>query len=133
MENITTMQKIHLVKKGFFIGVGFAAIAAAIAGTYFLYGSKESAKNRKKITSWMLKAKGEILEKIENASELSQEIYEKMVDEVSGKYQALKNIQKNEIEEFVKELKSHWKNISKELTDSKKRIGQKTHEPVRES
>ncbi|MBX4200811.1 hypothetical protein KW786_01650 [Candidatus Parcubacteria bacterium] len=120
------------MKKAFFMGAGLATLGAAIAGAYFLYGSKDGAKNRRRIKSWMFKAKGEILEKIENASELSQETYERIVDEVSGKYQALKNIHKNEIEEFVKEVKSHWKNISKELSNSGKKSGPKSEEIIEE-
>ena len=69
-----------------------ATVAAAIAGTYFLYGSKNATKNRKKIKSWTLKAKGEILEQLESLSEVNEKIYHKIVDEVSDKYQALKNI-----------------------------------------
>ena len=43
------------------VGIGFGLTAAAVtaAGAFFLYGSKEAAKNRKKVKGWMLKAKGE--------------------------------------------------------------------------
>jgi hypothetical protein len=103
-----------------------AGVATAIAGIYFLYGSKSAAKNRKKVKAWTFKAKGEILEQFENLSEMSEEAYDKIVKEVSEKYQALKNIDKKDIEEFVAELKSYWKNISKEIgVSSKKLIKQK--------
>jgi hypothetical protein len=115
------MNTMKGVKKGIFMGVGLAAVAAAIAGAYFLYGGKDAAKNRRKVKSWMFKAKGEILEKIENASDLTKESYEKIVDEVSNKYRALKNIQQNELSGFVDEVKSHWKNIAKELSSSAKK------------
>jgi hypothetical protein len=97
------------------IGAGIATVAAAIAGTYFIYGSKNAAKNRKKVKSWMLKAKGEILEQLESLSEINEEIYHKIVKEVSDKYQALKNIDKQDMAEFIEELKSHWKNIEGEI------------------
>jgi len=94
-------------------GAGIATVAAAIAGTYLLYGSKNAPKNRRKVKSWMLKARGEILEQLENISEVNEKIYHKIVKEVADKYQALKNIDKKDIAEFVDELKGHWKNIIK--------------------
>lgn len=98
--------------KGIALGAG---ITAALVGTYFFYGSKNAAKNRKKIKPWMLKAKKEILEQLKNLSKINEKIYYKIVKEVLGKYQALKNIDKKDITEFVEELKSHWENIAKEI------------------
>jgi hypothetical protein len=92
-----------------------AAAVAAIAGAYFLYGSKNAPKNRKKVKAWSLKAKGEVLEKLEKLSDVNEQIYHKIVDEVSEKYQKMKNIDQKDIAEFIKELKSHWKKIEKEI------------------
>ena len=108
------MEKNSFVKN-VAVGAGIATVAAAIAGTYFLYGVKNAPKNRKKVKSWMLKAKGEILEQLESLSEISEDAYHKIIDEVSSKYQALRNIEKNDVVEFAEELKSHWKNIAKEI------------------
>lgn len=102
-------------------GSAIVTMAAAIAGTFFLYGSKNAVKNRKKVKSWMLSAKGEILEKMENLSEINEEIYEKIVKEVAAKYEVLKKINKTEVSEFVDELKSHWKNIVKEFSVAEKK------------
>ena len=110
------MKKISIVKG---VAVG-AALAAAAAGTYFLYGSKNAAKNRKKVKAWTLMAKGEILEQIENLSEVNEEIYHKVIKEVSDKYQALKKLDRKDVMEFVDELKSHWRGIAKKLASSKK-------------
>ena len=96
-------------------GVGLAALAAATAGAYFLYGTKKGAKTRKQIKGWMLKAKGEVLEKLEGMKDISQEAYEKVIDEVEAKYKAVKNIDQKDIAAFGKELKSHWKDIKKEV------------------
>jgi len=108
-------MKNNSIVKGVAMGAGIATAVAVTAGAYFLYGSKNANKNRKKVKSWTLKAKGEILEKLENISEVNEEIYQKIVEGVSKKYQALKNINEKDIAEFVKELKGHWKNIAKEL------------------
>ena len=109
------MVKKHNLGKDVLIGVGIAALVAATAGTYFLYGSKNAPKNRKKVKGWMLKAKGEILEKLENLSEVNEEIYHKIVGEVSDKYQALKSIDKKDVMAFADELKKHWKGIEKDI------------------
>ncbi|OHA81464.1 MAG: hypothetical protein A2675_03255 [Candidatus Yonathbacteria bacterium RIFCSPHIGHO2_01_FULL_51_10] len=93
--------------------MGIAAVAAAAAaGGYFLYG-KDGAKNRKKVRGWMLKAKGEILEKVEKLKDVSEEEYAKAIDVVAAKYRAVKSIDPAEVEAMVKELKGHWKNIKK--------------------
>lgn len=104
-------------------GVGFALTAiAAAAGAYFLYGSKDAKKNRKVVKGWALKAKGEVLEKIELAKEeLTEENYHKIVDTVAGKYEKVKNTSADEISEFGKELKSHWKSIKKHLAGAPKK------------
>lgn len=109
------MEKKHNLGKDVLIGVGIAAVVAATAGTYFLYGSKNASRNRKKIKGWMLKAKGEILEKLENVKDINEEIYHKIVNEVSNKYQALKSIDKKDVMAFADELKKHWKGIEKEV------------------
>ncbi len=102
------------------VGASLVAIAAAAAGTYFLYGSKNAAKNRKQVKAWSLKAKGEILEKLENMQEVNEGVYHKVVNEVSSKYAKLKKIDAGDIADFTDELKSHWKKIAKELGISKK-------------
>jgi len=96
-------------------GFAIAALAAATAaGVYFLYGSDTAKKNRKQIKSWMLKAKGEVLEKMEKARELKKADYEKMVDSVTGKYKKLKSTNTKEVEDLARDLKKHWSQISKE-------------------
>ena len=101
------------------IGVGVAAaLAAAAAGAYFLYG-KDGAKNRKKIKSWMLKAKGEVLEKMEKLKEVNEEKYNEIVDAVAKKYLAVKEMDAKELALMVKELKSYWKEIHKAVSGKK--------------
>lgn len=111
------------VKKGVSavtVGVGIvAAVAAAAAGGYFLYG-KDGAKNRKKIKGWMLKAKGEILDQMEKGKEMTEETYHKVIDNVAQKYQAIKGIDPAELQQMTKELKSHWKSIKAQLSPKPK-------------
>ena len=98
---------------------GIGALLAAAAGAYFLYGSKDAAKNRKKITGWALKAKGEVLEQIEKVkAELTEERYHEIIDKVERKYRALKEVENDELEDVVNDLKKHWKNIKKHINQA---------------
>ncbi len=109
------MKNKHNLGKEVLTGVALAAVVAAAAGAYFLYGSKKAKQHRKQVKGWMLKARGEVLEKLEKLKEVNEEIYQKVVNEVSNKYEALKSIDKEDVMEFAKELKSHWKSIAKEI------------------
>jgi uncharacterized protein YoxC len=111
------MAKKH---KGLGIGFGLAAIAAATAGAYFFY-SKNAAKNRKQLKAWMVKAKAEVMERLEKTSDLSQKTYEKVVDEVMKKYRGLKKTAPKEVAELSAELKRHWSSIRKELEKATRR------------
>lgn len=102
------------------IGVGLTAAAVAAAGTYFLYGSKGASKNRKVVKSWALKAKAEVLEKLEQAKEMSQEEYEQVIDTVSGLYAQVKDASKADISGFKKEMKEYWNKIEKTAKPVKK-------------
>ena len=95
------------------VGVGLTAAAVAAAGAYFLYGSKNAAKNRKAVKSWMLKAKAEVLEKLEDAKEMTQEEFQELVAGVAGTYSAVKSASKAEVKAFKDEMMDSWKAIEK--------------------
>ncbi len=94
------------------VGIGMAALAAA--GTYFLYG-KKGAKNRAKISGWMLKMKGEVLEKMENLPKLDQEAYHKLVDASAARYGRVKNTSASELKIVTADMKRAWTHIGKQL------------------
>jgi len=101
-------------------GIGLAIAAAAAAGTYFLYGSKDANKNRKIVKGWALKAKGEVVEKIEQIKgEVTEENYHKIVDGVMTKYRKVKTDHQDDIDSLVKDMKGYWKNIKNHVTPGK--------------
>jgi hypothetical protein len=102
------------------LGIGLTAAAVAAAGAYFLYGSKSAAKNRKAVKSWTLKAKAEVLEKLEEAQNMSQEEYLALIDGVAAAYQDVKNASKTDLSTFKKEMKEHWVGIAKSVAPKKK-------------
>ncbi len=95
--------------------VGVGMLAALSAGAYYLYGTKEGAKKRIKVRGWMLKAKGEMMDKMESMKEMNEETYDKLVETVMKKYEAVKNIDPKEVQELTSDLKKHWKNIKRHL------------------
>lgn len=107
--------------------LGLAGLAVAgIAGAYLFYG-KDGAKNRKKVKTWTLRAKADILEKLEKAKEVSEETFHNVVDEISAKYgEKIKDINPADVLLFTKEIKKHWKDIKSELTPAPKKIAKKT-------
>lgn len=98
------------------IGAGVALAAAAAAGAYFLYGSKNAARNRRVVKGWALKAKGEVLEQMEKVRQMDQKTYNKIVDSVTSRYKAIKSVDKAELAAMARELRGHWKSISKQVT-----------------
>jgi hypothetical protein len=96
------------------IGLGLAAVAAA-AGAYYFYG-KDGAKHRKNLKSWMVKAQGEVMEKLENVTTLTENSYYQTVNEVLRKYKKLKSITPKELGALTEELKAHWKVIKPHLS-----------------
>jgi gas vesicle protein len=107
------------------LGVGLTAAAVAAASAYFLYGSKNAAKNRKAVKSWTLKAKAEVLEKLEDAQNMSQEEYLALIDTVAATYQGVKSASKTDLSTFKKEMKEHWTGIVKEVAPKKKPAAKK--------
>jgi hypothetical protein len=116
---LSTQQKVGL-------GIGLTTAAVAAAGAYFLYGSADAKKNRTKVKSWMLKAKAEVLETLEQAHEMTEAEYDKLIDTVSGAYSRLKDASKADIATFKREMKEHWTGIEKAATPLKKKAVKKT-------
>lgn len=104
------------------VGLGIAVAAAAAAGLYFLYG-KDGEKNRKKLKGWMVKAKGEVMERMEKLKDVNEAAYHAVVDAVLSKY---RHIEEKEVGQLARELKGHWKNIKKHLSEDDKPAKKKT-------
>jgi gas vesicle protein len=119
------MDKKQKSKKGVeaktVVGIG-AGVAALGAAAYLLFGPN-GKKNQKTLRGWTVKMKGEIIEKFEQAKELTEPVYHDIVSKVEAKYAKLKNIKPEELAEIVQDIKKQWKSIAKE---SKKTTPKKT-------
>jgi hypothetical protein len=91
------------------VGAGVIALAAA---SYFFFGP-EGKKNRNNLQGWMIKMKGEVIEKLEGAEHMTEAAYEKIVDAVAAKYAKAGKISESEIRIFAALLKQQWAGIVK--------------------
>jgi gas vesicle protein len=105
--------------------VGAAAAIAAFAG-YYLFGPK-GKDNRTKVRGWTLKAKGEVLEKLEKLEDISEDKYHSIVDSVMDKYKKVKTTTDDETDALEKELKQRFKHVVKDLKKSKKKVVKKVN------
>ena len=63
--------------------------------------------------------KGEIIEKFEEAKELTEPVYNEIIDKVQAKYSKMQNIDKKELEDVIAEMKKNWKAIKKDSGSKK--------------
>jgi len=102
------------------------ALAATAAVGYFLYGPK-SSENRKRIEAWTVRAKGEVLSKLEVAKEVSEETYHTIVDTVTARYAKAKDVGEEKANKLNRELKSHWTKMKREIGATSKSAGKKVN------
>jgi len=95
-------------------GLGLAALAAAAAGAYYFYG-KNGPQHRKQLKGWTVKARGEVMDKMEQVSDMTKKTYEGIVDEVIRKYREVKKVSPKELSELARDLKGHWNAIATTL------------------
>lgn len=96
------------------VGAGAAAVAA---GAYWLYGAEGAAKHRKMARSWMLKARGEIVDAIESAvekaGELDKKTYSNIVDSVLKRYATVAGVTEDEIKVMSKDMQNAWSHVKR--------------------
>jgi len=102
---------------GAVVGIG-ATVAALGAAAYIMFGS-DAKKNKKAIKGWAVKMKGEIIEKLEDAKEITEPVYHKIIDEVSSKYAKVKKVDPKELQLAVLDVKKHWKTMMKDMKPKK--------------
>ena len=115
------------------IGIGLTAAAVAAAGAYFLYGSETADKNRKTVKSWMLKAKAEVLEQLEDTKKMSREEFQEIVAGVASTYAGVKAASKKDVSGFATEMMQHWDKLEGAMTKVSKKVAPKktaTKKPV---
>jgi hypothetical protein len=108
------MEKKKVNKGGVSAGAiagGVATVAALSAAAYVMFGP-DAKKNRKVIKGWAVKMKGEIIENLEKAKDITEPVYHNIIDKVSSKYAKAKDMNQEELEALVKDVKKHWKTMT---------------------
>ena len=98
------------------VGVGLATLAAAAAGAYYLYGHEKASQHRRKLKSWTLRMKADVMEQIENLKDINEEAYNNIVNGIAEKYQQLKEVDPGEVAALAARMRMHWKDIQKDIT-----------------
>ena len=99
------------------LGAGAAALAAS---TYYFFGPAGKI-HRQKAAGWMIKMKGEIVERLEEAGEVSEAAYHNIVDSVLASYVTAGKVAPAELKAFADTLKGQWKHILKSVAAPKKK------------
>ncbi|HWC57679.1 MAG TPA: hypothetical protein VG621_01865 [Candidatus Paceibacterota bacterium] len=98
------------------IGAGMAALAAA---SYYFFGP-QGKKNRTQLRGWMIKMKGDIVEKLEESKDITEPLYHQIIDTVAARYQKTNKESAAEILAFAQMLKGQWKGIVQLFVPKKK-------------
>ena len=111
------------ISAGTVVGIG-ATVAALGAAAYIMFGP-DAKKNRKAIKGWAVKMKGEIIDKLEDAKEITEPVYHKIIDDVSAKYAKIKKVDPKDLELAVADVKKHWKTMMKDMKPKKKVVAKR--------
>jgi len=92
--------------------VAVGASVAALAATAYFFLGPDGKKHQKHAKAWAIKMKGEIVEKLEMVREISQPVYNEIVDSVAAEYAKTMKGDHAEVRQLANDLKKHWKTIS---------------------
>ena len=115
--NQEKMKKKKTVKKGsgaktvVGVSVGVAALGAAAA---YLFLGPKGEKNKKAVKTWAKKMKSELVREFKKAKNVTEPVYHNIVDKVHARYAKFEDVDKKELESLVKDVKKHWKTMTKE-------------------
>lgn len=93
--------------------VKLAILGASLAGlvaTYFFLGPK-GKMHQKHAKAWVIKMKGDIVEKLETARDVSEPIYHEIINSVAEEYKKKMKAGHEEIDALAHDLKKHWKKV----------------------
>lgn len=98
-----------------------ASIAGLAAASYFFLGPK-GKKHQKNVKAWAIKMRGDVVEKLEMAGDVSEDVYREIIDSVAAEYEKGKKAGREEINAMAEDLKKHWKTISRSAQTVKRDV-----------
>jgi len=88
-----------------------ASLAGLAASAFFFFGPK-GEKNQKHSKAWAIKMKGDVIEKIEAADNISEAVYREIIDSVAVEYKKAMKAGNEEINALARDMKEHWEAIA---------------------
>jgi len=85
-------------------------LASAAVGAVYFYG-KNKKKTQEKLRGWVLKVKGEVMDRVASAETLTRSQYNEFIDAAIDKYLDKKHIAESEAEKLRQNLKGRWEEI----------------------
>ena len=80
----------------------------------------DGKKHLRHAKSWAIQMKGDVVEKLEAAREMSEPVYHTIIDSVAKEYSKDGKVGREEILALAADLKKHWKTISATAHAAKK-------------
>lgn len=111
--------------------LAFGAGLAGLAAAYFFLSPKNK-KHLENTKSWVIKMKGDVVEKLEQARAISETIYNEIIDSVATKYEKSLKSSPEEVQELAQDLKTHWNAISRSVKAKKLGVLKEVSNPIKE-
>ena len=107
-----------------------ASLAGIAAGAYYFFG-KDAKKHQKHAKAWALKMKADVIEKLEQAREITEPVYHEIIDTIAKEYVKGMKASKGEVDAMAMDLKKHWKSISRLAKAAKNEIAKDAKKVVK--
>ncbi len=95
------------------VGIGLLT-AGAVAAAYALTGER-GRRNRQKLEIWAKRMKADVLTKLKELEAINEEKYHAVIDGVKARYQAMRNLDPQEVALFALQLKKHWAAVKQDM------------------
>ncbi|HET8581184.1 MAG TPA: hypothetical protein VFL98_01810 [Candidatus Paceibacterota bacterium] len=86
-----------------------AAAAFALSG-YYLYGPN-GRRHRRQVDRWLTRARAEILERMEDAADMTEQQYGALVDEITERYGRMKEVGSERAARAAERFKGRWQEM----------------------
>ncbi len=115
-------QENNKKKTGIIVGIG--AGLAALGGAAYAFFGPNKKNNRKAVKDLGKKVKKTVLEKAREVKELTEPVYNDIVEQVKEEYENIKDMDEEELAGIILQIKESWENVKKEL-EAQKELGEK--------
>ena len=96
------------------------ATLAGLAATAFFFFGPKGEKNQRHAKAWAIKMKGDVVEKLEEADNISEAVYQEIIDSVAAEYKKGMKAGNEEIDALAQDMKEHWDTISSSAGEVKR-------------